>query len=250
MKAKIRKIVDIAKEKYRRNPVAQAVALGIPVAGPSIDRYILTSETEKVFSTKEKYNEEVIKELETEPKSLRAIVMGPYFLHPQWLINRRIEREDRRSLSLALRTYLEKVANNPNTKVRLIIRNSPRYLNYLMEKTLVGRQDIQKLIRAMIRNLDELSRSRQVSFCCTEIGYYQNVIITEHLCFRYGRRCETGQIRRFSRVKDPDVIEQESDHFDEVFNKNCKGKDEEIAKLKQFIMSLELQLEEKLDEKS
>ncbi|MEM2111303.1 MAG: hypothetical protein QXX08_05425 [Candidatus Bathyarchaeia archaeon] len=71
--------------------MAQAVTLEIPVAGPSIDRYLLTTETEKVFSSKEKYNEEVIKELETEPKSLRAIVMGSYFLHPQWLINRRLE---------------------------------------------------------------------------------------------------------------------------------------------------------------
>lgn len=247
MKARMRKIASIVKGKYKRNPVAQAVTLGIPVASPSIDRYLLTTETEKVFSSKEKYNEEVIKELEAEPKSLRAIVMGPYFLHPQWLINRRIKREDRRRFSLALRTYLEKAAKKPNTKVSMIIRPSPRYLNYLTEKSLVGHQDVRRLIHVMIRNLDRLSKSRQISFCCTEGGYYQNVIITEHSCFRYGRRCETGQIRRFSRVKDPDVIEQESNHFDEVFNENCKGKDEEIAKLKQFIMSLELQLEEKLE---
>jgi hypothetical protein len=69
-------------------------------------------------------------------------------------------------------------------------------------------------------------------------------VITEKSCFVYSRKTEVTQIERFYQSKDPDKIKRESTHFDEVFNANYKGRDNEITRLKQFIMSLEQRLGE------
>jgi len=82
------------------------------------------------------------------------------------------------------------------------------------------------------------------SFCCADVGYYENVVITENSCFVYSRKTEITPIESFYQSKDPDKIKRDSAHFDEVFDANYKGRDNEIACLKQFIVSLEQRLRE------
>jgi hypothetical protein len=179
MNTKIKKITEAIARKYKKSPLAQAICITIPKIGPAIDRYLTaTAEIEKEFPNKEEYNEVVIKELQSHPNSLRAIVMGPYFLHPRWVIDRREKQEDRKSFSLPLRTYLEETHHQPERKVRLIIRNSPRYLKYLIEKVSIKPEEVHDLIHEMLRNLDILVKIESFSFCCADVGYYENVVIT------------------------------------------------------------------------
>jgi len=56
--------------------------------------------------------------------------------------------------------------------------------------------------------------------------------------FEYGRKTEVTPIEHFHQSKDYDKIKRELAHFDEVFDANYKGRNNEIASLKQFIMSL------------
>ncbi len=243
------KMMESLARKYKERPLVRAIVIKIPVVGASIDVYfkaLAERKLERFFHGKGVYNEEVIKELESQPNSLHAIVMGPYFLHPKWVIERRLEREDRRSFSLALRTYLEGSTPQSEGKVRLIIRNSPRYLKYLIEKAKVKPEEVHGLALEMTRNLDNLLKSGSFSFCSVDVGYYENVIITENAYFEYGRKTEVTPIEHFYQSKDYDKIKRELAHFDEVFDANYKGRNNEIASLKQFIMSLEQRLKEAL----
>lgn len=202
--------------------------------------FIQGNEQEKEFLTKSEYNKEVIRELESHPKMLRAIVMGPYFLHPIWLINRRLELEDRESFSLALSNYLEDSSRQSGRKIRLIIRNSPRYMEYLNQ--LINPEEIKDLFREMFESLDNLIKDESISFCCMEVGFYENVIITEKSCFIYGRTSQDTSIDNFRQSKDENKIKKESSHFDKVFDKNYKGRNTEITSLKQFLLLIEQQL--------
>ena len=251
IKAKIKETIEFLAISYKKSCLAQTIILAIPKVGSVIDRYFTTIvEIEKEFLTKPEYNEEVIKELESQPNSLRAIIMGPYFLHPRWVIDRRSEREERRSFSLPLRIYLEGATPQSKRKVRLIIRNSPRYLEYLIEKKiLVKPEEVPILIQEMIRNLDDLLKLGLFSFCSADVGYYENVVITENSCFIYGRKTEVAPIEFFYQSKDPNKIKRESARFDRVFDTNYKGRNNEIAHLKQFIISLEQNLKERLKDK-
>jgi len=216
------------------------IANFLQVIGFIESHIILATNKKRDFSTKSEYNEEVIKELESRPRILRAIVVGPYFLHPKWVIDRRLKLEDRKSFSLALRTYLEEPSDQSERKVRLIVRNSPRYFEYL--KPLVKPKEVQDLVHEMQESLDNLLKSQPVIFCCANVGYYENVMITEKSCFIYGRKTEVSPIELFWQLKDQEKIKEESDHFDKIFDANYKGRDEEIACLKQFIASLEQRL--------
>lgn len=75
------KMMETLARKYKERPLVRAMVIKIPVAGASIDVYfkaLAERKLERFFHGKGVYNEEVIKELESQPNSLRAIVMGPF----------------------------------------------------------------------------------------------------------------------------------------------------------------------------
>lgn len=232
-------------EKYEMSPSLRGFVQLIPIAGPAIHEYIIAlmeknSKFERIYLTKEEFNDAVIKELEAQPKFLRAIIVGPHFLHPDWIIERRIKNESRRSFSLALRTYLEKSSYQSDRDVRLIIRNNDRYLEYL--EALVKNQEINILIQEMKNNFDNIMNNKSIRFCCKDVGFFDGVIITERSYFKYGRTSESTSIESFYQSNDIDKIETESAHFDKTFNANYKGLDNEISILNYYIMSIEQRL--------
>lgn len=232
-------------KKYEASPSLRGSIQLIPGVGSAIHEYFIAvveknSKFEKTYLTKEEFNDAVIKELEAQPKFFRGIIVGPHFLHPDWIMERRIKNEGRRSFSLALHTYLEKSSYQPDRDVRLIIRNNDRYLKYL--ETLVKPQEINILIHKMKNNFDNIMRSKSIHFCCKDVGFFDGVIITEKSYFKYGRTSESTPIESFFQSNDINKIETESAHFDKTFNANYKGRDNEIAILSHYIMSLEKRL--------
>jgi hypothetical protein len=190
--------------------------------------------------TRKKYNDAVIEALESSPKLLRAIIIGPHFLHPQWIIQRRLEREHRKSFSLTLRDYLEESLHPLNRDIRLIIRNSIRYPQEIL-KPLVKQHEIPDLIQEMKSALHTMfsnPESSHMSFCCTDPGLYQ-VLITEKSCFVTVRRTDQSLIEDGYELKDPQVIEMELIRFDRIFDADFKGQGTEIDLLGHYIASLE-----------
>jgi hypothetical protein len=134
--------------------------------------------------TRKEFNDAVINALESSPKLLRAIIVGPHFLHPNWIMKRRLERESRKSFSLALRTYLEKSLHQLDRDIRLILRNSVRYPEIL--KSLVQTDEVHNLVQEMKSTLYRMfstSRLCSLNFCCMDPGHYHGVLITEKSCF-------------------------------------------------------------------
>lgn len=190
--------------------------------------------------TRKKYNDAVIEAIEAGPKLLRAIIIGPHFLHPQWVMQRRLERERRKSFSLTMRNYLEESLHEYDRDIRLILRNSNRYQQIL--KPLVKQHEIHDVIREMKSNLHGMfsapeSRST-MSFCCTDPGHYHGVIITEKSCFVTSRKTNQSQIEHGYKLKDSQIIEMELTRFDGIFDANFKGQDDEIVLLESYITSL------------
>jgi len=233
--------IKLAK-KYEMSPSIRGLVQLIPFGiGSAIHEYLTAVidtdlKFEKIHHSKEEFNDSVISELEAQPKSLRAIIVGPHFLHPDCFIERRINKENRQSFSLALRTYLEKSLNMPDRDIRLIIRNNDRYLKYLED--FIKFDEIDFLIKEMNINLNNIINDKSIKICCKDVGFFDGVIITEESYYKYARTSEFTPIESFYQSKDPQKIEMEKAHFDKTFNANYKGKDNEIATLKSYIMSL------------
>lgn len=190
--------------------------------------------------TRKKYNDAVIEALESGPKLLRAIIIGPHFLQPQWIIQRRLEREYRKSFRLSLRTYLEESLHQPNRDIRLIIRNSIRDPQVILED-LEKTHEIHDLIQEMKSTLHTIfssPESHHMSFCCTDPGLYQ-VLITEKSCFVTVRRSDQSWIEDGYELKDPQVVDMELTQFDRIFDANFRGQGAEIDLLGRYIASLE-----------
>lgn len=185
---------------------------------------------------RKKYNDAVIEALESGPKLLRAIIIGPHFLHPRWIIQRRLERERRKSFRLSLRTYLEESLHQPKRDIRLIIRNSIRDPQVIL-KDLENPHEIRDLIQEMqisLHTIFSTPESHHMSFCCTDPGLYQ-VLITEKSCFVTVRRSDRSLIEDGYKLKDPQVIKMELTRFDRIFDANFRGQGAEIDLLGHYI---------------
>lgn len=199
----------------------------------------LPSEMVSLLPTRKKFNDAVINAVASDPILLRAIIVGPHFLHPHWVMKRRLKRESRKSFSLTLRRYLEKSLQECDRDIRLILRNSIRYPEIL--KGLVQRDEAHDLIQGMkstLRTIFSTSRSC-VSFCSIDTGYYHGVLITEKSAYVAIRKTELSQIENGYELRDPMAIEMELVRFDRVFDANFKGLDVEIELLERYITSLE-----------
>ena len=174
--------------------------------------------------TRKEYNDAVIEAIESNPKSLRAIIVGPLFLHPMWIIERRLEREPRKSFSLALRNYLKDSLYEDDKDIRFIVRNSKRYPQFIKE--LVEKHEVEDLIEEMKSALHEIfSRQRShstIGFCCMDPGLSQ-IIITEKFCFEPNRDTDLSPIDSGNRFEDPTYIRMRKTQFERRFDKNFKG---------------------------
>lgn len=215
--------------------IKERLSIEHTIAIPS-DTYLIPLQTRK------KYNDAVINAIESGPKLLRAITIGPHFLHPSWIMQRRLERERRNSFSSTLQNYLKESIDAYDRDIRIIVRNSNRYTHIL--KRLVRHPEIQDLIQEMKSNLYTIfsapESSSTISFCCLDPGYYHGVIITEKSCFVTGRKTDQSQIEYGYELKSSQAIEIELTRFDGIFDANFKGQNDEIALLESYITSLGL----------
>ncbi|MDY7031709.1 MAG: HNH endonuclease [Thermodesulfobacteriota bacterium] len=198
-----------------------------------------TSDGSSTFlPTRKEYNDMVIETIESKPRVFRAILVGPHFLHPQWLIDRRQKIEPRKSFRAALRTYLVESSHDRTRDIRLILRNSEPYPERL--KRLLKQHEVYDLIQDMLRNLYSIffeERPSTISFCCMDPGHYHGVVISEKSCFVYLRETSISRIDGGYELKDPSHVKMEADRFDMTFDANFRGLDEETNILENYIAS-------------
>ena len=201
------------------------------------------------------YKENVIETVETNPKSLRAVVVGPHFLEPFWVMQKRLKRTGRhKSFALTLHNYLLDSLNEKDRKIRLILRNDNRYPQILEPD--VERNQIKDLIQEMKSNLHSLISDQNfiLNFHCLNPGnYYHQVIIietnSEKLCFVPSRKKYLEPIEEGIKNEDLEFIEWQITQFENFFYNNYKGPEIEIVSLENYITSLEFSLNEIKDKR-
>lgn len=189
--------------------------------------------------TRKEYNDAIIDAIESAPKSLLAIIVGPHFLDPMWIIQRRLEREYRKSFRLTLKNYLKESLERDDRDIRLIIRNSRRYTEVVKKD--IRKCEIDKFVREMKSAMRSLLFPRKlgstISFCCWDPGLFQ-VIITDEFCFEPNRDTDLSPIDSGNRFEDPTYIRMRRTQFELKFDKNFKGLQTELKSLERYIDSL------------
>jgi hypothetical protein len=222
--APIQQLVELSREDKRLDSIRQMV-----------------TDRKAIHLRGDAYYRAVDRCVESGPKLFRAIVVGPHFLHPNWVMRRRIARNPRPSFSYILRNYLEDTIRQAKPRdIRLIIRNNPRYRAILSE--LVEPNEISRLTEDMCATLHRLFESERsqsaLSFCCIDLGFYHGVIIGDSTCLVSNRPSGTSQITDGYVLSDPDNRFREFQRFEETFNANFKGQDAEIKMLERYMSTL------------
>lgn len=193
------------------------------------------------------YKEHVIETIESGPEFLYAIVIGPHFLEPDWFIQNRLERNDRKkSFAMALRKYIDDSLNsddenNKHRKIRLILRNNIRYAHILNEY--IEKDQINDLIRGMKYNLhsifDNSDAKSIIKFHCMDDSGYEQIIVTQKELLIPFREEQNAQIEHGYLIEDEKEIEIKKNNFELIFKHNSTNQDEEITLLDNYISSLE-----------
>lgn len=66
------------------------------------------------------------------------------------------------------------------------------------------------------------------ALCCVDLGYYEQILVTETSCFVTSRKTEMSPIEGGIRFLDPEVIAFETARFDRIFEANYRGRDREV----------------------
>lgn len=200
-------------------------------------------QTTKHLPNRRKYKEYVADLLSKNPIELKAMIIGPLFLHPEWFINKRIQKLRGVSFTKHLIDYLNFNVKKPNSDIRIIVRNSIRYSSAI-RPLISSNEELMLLKRAMYSNLESLSKMlhqyNSFSFACFDPGYYQGIIISENECCKYHRNEEDTQINGGYIFYDPQTLEFENNRFDEIFDSNFRGIDKELEELEKFIKRLRI----------
>ncbi len=195
------------------------------------------------FTSRKSYNDAVTDAINSNPRLLRAILMGPHFLHPEWIIERRMSSDPRKSFSRALREYLKTSCSIANRDIRIITRNSKRYVDYL--KSLLKPSEFSRFKTEVITNLHEIfGNPNKQSFislcCCVDIGHFHGIVIADDVCFITSREKEESKIESGIMVRNnPVFLEWQLDKFDRAFNSAFRGIAQQIKNAETFISSLE-----------
>jgi hypothetical protein len=204
----------------------------------------LSTEKESSRLSKGDYNNKLVTEIESKPSFFRAVVHGPHFLHPTWLLQRRIKQYPQKSFSHALQNYLLDSIDKPERDIRLLTRNSSRYIKYLDEKQLVFADEISQLKDDMKKNLYKLfpiEKDNVPSFCCVDPDLF-GLIIADKSCFIYSRLSKDTPIQEAYFSNDDEMINTLSNAFDDIFDYNFKGRKNEIQRLEEYIQNFNLNI--------
>jgi hypothetical protein len=183
---------------------------------------------------------EAIRLISLEPRKLRIMLVGPVFLHPDWIFARRDKVETRPSFARQFQSYLFG-SLAVDRDIRILLNNTERYIQVL-RKLLKG-SELQRFktdVLANLRVLVEQDVHRSVGLCCLNPGYYQMVYITERACLETSRETIDTPIKGGAVCRDPFYISKQIDKFDRIYDNAFQGVDRELNTLRHFVDSIEL----------
>ena len=168
--------------------------------------------------------------------SFRATFVGPVFLLPDWMVKRRNIRKHTPNFSVAVRRFFDAMDDVQALNVRIILRNSPRFLGDYGR--FIEKRERKKFIDDMLAEVDKVwgeNANRGPQVCCVDTGYLYLPHIFDRAFLVATRKAANAPVDGGWMDTSPTVIQREKDRFNLVFEGADQSQTEAISILKKYI---------------
>lgn len=200
---------------------------------------IINPQSKKKLPSRRAYMDKLINLLEINKNRYRAVIVGPLFLHPDWVLKRRNASSSTRSYDDKLFRFILANTNERNHDIRLILANRKRYKTKVDKLVLEGERE--KFIEDMLAAVDLVwggEGEKGPDLLCSDVGHFRIDVIFDHAVVSAARlspdRPLNGGVLSYSKTE----IEFQTETFDQVFDELSEGNAVEVQKLREFIMNL------------
>jgi hypothetical protein len=191
------------------------------------------------LSSKHEVNAALCREIER-TTSFRAILSGPYFLHPEWIFARRAKNLQHDDFDQKLKRFVELHHDCADHEIRLMLTNSDRYLEKLCD--LVRPNELSRFQSDLFKIIKTVWHS--VAFgpdlCCIHPGFGHIVYIFDEAVITQFRAQQCGPTMGGLMWNSHVHIQREITRFDTIFDSASLGREVELEKLRSFVAALRI----------
>ncbi|MDE7423562.1 MAG: HD domain-containing protein [Lachnospiraceae bacterium] len=173
-------------------------------------------------------------------ESFRNMVMGPYFLAPQWYrerVNANCNHEDFDSRFFEFVRKKAGIAVNEN--IKLIFTNTRRY--EVKVKDILTPSEYNRFFEDVLENMRIVwgeYAERGPMLCCVDPGYMHIITSADNCAIITQRAGIMDPTHQGYITTDKDEIGRINQSFDDIFNYNYSTQELELKKLEEFIRSV------------
>jgi hypothetical protein len=171
--------------------------------------------------------------------SFRATFVGPVFLFPPWMIEKRNRFKHTPNFSVAVRRFLQDAKAWDYESVRLILRNADRFaVDY---GRIVKGADRNRLVQDMLQAVTVLwgeNGDEGPPIRCIDPGYLHLPHIFDDAVLVGTRPSAGAEVDGGWIETSADVVARERDRFDNVFDRVEQSQSEAIEKLQSFLRTM------------
>jgi hypothetical protein len=139
----------------------------------------------------------------------------------------------------AIREYLRLYAHRKQPDIRLIFRNTQRYLQKVADVVApTEHSDLARDIQSEIDRIWGAEGEHGPEVCCVDIGFSHIPILFRDAAIAAYRRTPVAQIDSGLLYRDRGYITYEKRHFDEIFQMSNRGRSVELRALRDFVSTL------------
>lgn len=180
-------------------------------------------------------------EYQARPSSLRAHLVGPLFLLPRWMTDRRDAVRPYKNADRLLRNLVSDKCQYRSTEFRLVLTLTDRFREKLV-CYLNGPDELETLRVDLLQAIDDCWGPRGVErgpdLICFDTGFYQIDYIFPTCVISQSRLNRSTPTQGGWQYTDTELVRRSQLRFDTAFDANYLGQEAEVTKLKAHIGGL------------
>lgn len=172
--------------------------------------------------------------------TFRNMLVGPTFLSPYWFRERVMANKNYKDFdSLFLKFAQENSSDSVNDNIKLIFRNTQRYVEKVCEYLSVD--EYNRFFEEVLKNTHNLwgdSGEKGPKLCCVDPGYMHIITVSDVAGVITQRLGTLDPTRQGYFTSDTEEISGMKANFDEMFDYHYSSQYGEINKLRNFIKTI------------
>ena len=177
----------------------------------------------------------------TDTKTIRATLVGPFITHPRWYSDRRQQYRLYPDFDTALFRKISELQKQDTflDDVRLIFRNSLRYIEKV--NSVVRESERQRFKHDVLSKIEDIwgkDGQKGPRICCVDTGNLRVEVIYDHCVLSSVRPRSSDPIEGGRVIRSSISAVNERFAFDQLFEANYLGQQQELLRLRNFISSL------------